>query len=74
MVTEHHAGVLGHRGHRNPERGDVLGHDDPLLGGVDWAHRDPFDRVIATTAMVEGLLLVTDDDAFSLLDGIRTLW
>lgn len=45
-----------------------------LGGGLDWAHRDPFDRVIAATAMVEGLTLVTDDRAFADLNGVRTFW
>lgn len=45
-----------------------------LGGGLDWIHRDPFDRAIAATAMVEGLQLVTDDDAFSHLNGVRTFW
>lgn len=45
-----------------------------LAGGLEWANRDPFDRVIAATAMVEGLTLVTDDAAFVDLNGIRTFW
>ena len=45
-----------------------------LGGGLDWINRDPFDRVIAATAMVEGLPLVTDDGAFLKLNGLRTFW
>ena len=46
-----------------------------LLGGrLEWINRDPFDRLLAATAMVEGLPLVTDDGAFVDLNGIRTFW
>jgi PIN domain nuclease of toxin-antitoxin system len=36
-------------------------------------HRDPFDRLIAATAMVEGLTLVTADEAFDLY-GLERHW
>lgn len=45
-----------------------------LAGGLDWPHRDPFDRVIAAQAIVGSLPLVTADPAFQTLSGIRTLW
>ena len=50
--------------------------DDHALvaGGLDWAHRDPFDRMLAAVAMVEGWILVTRDPAFGSLPGLRTLW
>jgi PIN domain nuclease of toxin-antitoxin system len=38
-----------------------------LAGSMAWAHRDPFDRLIAATAILEGLSLVSADTAF---DGI----
>ena len=48
---------------------DVL----PATGGVmhraaalDWAHRDPFDRIIVATALSRGLAVVSKDQA---LDG-----
>lgn len=31
---------------------------------MDWAHRDPFDRIIAATALTKGLTLVSADTAF----------
>jgi len=43
-------------------------------GGLEWAHRDPFDRVLAAQAMREGVTLVTKDRAFSALPGLSTLW
>lgn len=49
--------------------------DHAILGGVaSWAHRDPFDRVIAATAIVEGLTLVTADPVFRDFHGLRLLW
>ena len=31
---------------------------------LDWSHRDPFDRLICATALVEALVLISADDAF----------
>ena len=45
-----------------------------LAGSLDWAHRDPFDRMLAAQALLEGLPLVTRDPAFATLDGIRLVW
>ena len=43
-------------------------------GGLEWGHRDPFDRVLAAQAMREGVPLITKDPAFSGLPGISTIW
>lgn len=45
-----------------------------LAGGLDWSHRDPFDRMLAAQAMVEGCPLVTQDSAFRDLPGVRIVW
>ncbi len=45
-----------------------------LSGGLDWEHRDPFDRMLAAQAMIESMTLITDDSAFQGLPGLRTLW
>ncbi|MFT3861434.1 type II toxin-antitoxin system VapC family toxin [Micropruina sp.] len=45
-----------------------------LSGNLDWAHRDPFDRMLAAQAMIESMTLITDDAAFRGLPGLRTLW
>lgn len=45
-----------------------------LSGSLVWSHRDPFDRMLAAQAMIESLTLITDDDAFKTIRGIRTLW
>lgn len=45
-----------------------------LAGRLDWAHRDPFDRMLAAQAMVESMPLISKDAAFDTLSGIRTIW
>lgn len=45
-----------------------------LAGKLEWAHRDPFDRMLAAQAMVESLTLVTNDPAFTGLPGLATTW
>jgi PIN domain nuclease of toxin-antitoxin system len=37
-------------------------------------HRDPFDRMLAAQAMVEGVPLLTDDPAFAAFPELETLW
>lgn len=37
-------------------------------GGMDWSHRDPFDRMIAATAIELACPVVSKDSAF---DGLR---
>jgi PIN domain nuclease of toxin-antitoxin system len=43
-------------------------------GQLDWDHRDPFDRTLAAQAMVEGLILVTDDEDLQAFGPVTTLW
>ena len=45
-----------------------------LAGSLQWAHRDPFDRMLAAQAMVESLTLVSNDLAFAGLSGLATTW
>lgn len=40
---------------------------------MDWQHRDPFDRLIAVTAMAEGLPLLSADTVFDELSS-RDRW
>ena len=40
---------------------------------LDWAHRDPFDRMIAALARRQRLPLVSSDRAFDWL-GIERIW
>ena len=52
----------------------ITGEHALLAGSLDWAHRDPFDRMLAAQALNEGLPLMTRDPAFASLDGIRRIW
>ncbi len=45
-----------------------------LAGGLDWEHRDPFDRMLAAQAMIESLTLITADEAFRGIAGLRLVW
>ena len=45
-----------------------------LAGRLDWDHRDPFDRMLAAQAMVESLVIITGDPAFTGCPGVPTLW
>jgi PIN domain nuclease of toxin-antitoxin system len=45
-----------------------------LAGGMDWEHRDPFDRILAAQAIMEGALLVSKDVAFDSAPGVRRIW
>jgi PIN domain nuclease of toxin-antitoxin system len=42
-------------------------------GRLPGAHRDPFDRMLAAQARLEGLTLVSADPAFRTL-GVATIW
>ena len=38
-----------------------------LAATLEWAHRDPFDRIIGSTAITEGLTLISADTSFDAL-------
>ena len=42
-------------------------------GSLAWAHRDPFDRILAAQATLDRLVLVSRDPAFADLP-VSTLW
>jgi PIN domain nuclease of toxin-antitoxin system len=42
-------------------------------GLLDWPHRDPFDRIIAATAVVLDLTLISADPVFDALP-LRRVW
>ncbi len=54
-----------------PTRGHV--EHGLLAGGFDADHRDPFDRIIAAQAIIEGAQLVTADPAMRAF-GADILW
>lgn len=43
-------------------------------GTFEVEHRDPFDRMLAAQALLEGLTLVTTDPAFAVFPELTTLW
>jgi len=45
-----------------------------FAGEFEWAHRDPFDRLLASQAVIDRLTLVTNDSAFQTLSWITVLW
>jgi PIN domain nuclease of toxin-antitoxin system len=44
-----------------------------LAGRLTTTHRDPFDRMLAAQAMLEGLPIVSNDEALDLF-GITRVW
>lgn len=44
-----------------------------LAGSLEWAHRDPFDRMLAAQALVGNLTLVTADPVFADVIGLQRL-
>ena len=45
-----------------------------LAGTLAWPHRDPFDRILAATALVHGWVLISADPVFDSLIGLRRVW
>ena len=43
-------------------------------GEMKWKHRDPFDRLLASQAVCNDLVLLTCDPAFSVLAGVKVYW
>ncbi|MGH3445520.1 MAG: PIN domain-containing protein [Nocardioidaceae bacterium] len=44
-----------------------------IAGTMSWAHRDPFDRMLAAQSLIENAILVTTDAALAELPGLRVL-
>ncbi|MEM9289128.1 MAG: type II toxin-antitoxin system VapC family toxin [Pseudomonadota bacterium] len=47
-----------------------------LAGGVQWEHRDPFDRIIIATSVLENVALVSKDATLDSHpdEGFRRVW
>ncbi|MDB5664571.1 MAG: domain nuclease [Cypionkella sp.] len=43
-------------------------------GLLDWDHRDPFDRILAATALAGGMDFISADTAFDTIPGLRRIW
>jgi PIN domain nuclease of toxin-antitoxin system len=50
---------------------DITGEVSQRAGALDWSHRDPFDRLIAATAIELQVPLISADAAFDPLAGRR---
>ncbi len=48
--------------------------DAERAGGLDWIHRDPFDRMLAAQCLNRSLTLVTADAKLRARDDIPILW
>jgi PIN domain nuclease of toxin-antitoxin system len=42
--------------------------------GLDWAHRDPADRVIVATALTKDLPILSKDEAIRSYGGVSCIW
>ena len=45
-----------------------------LAGSLEWAHRDPFDRLLVAQSLLENVTLVTSDSQMSTISGLRRRW
>ncbi|MDR0853484.1 MAG: type II toxin-antitoxin system VapC family toxin [Clostridiales Family XIII bacterium] len=40
----------------------------------EWAHRDPFDRILVSQASIEDMPIITNDAEIASLNWIETIW
>jgi len=45
-----------------------------VAGTLDWAHPDPFDRMLVAQAQIEGLTLVHGDEVIAAFKRVPQLW
>lgn len=43
-------------------------------GQLEWTHRDPFDRMLASQAIVDSMVIITADQAFHDLPLVEAFW
>ncbi|WP_170153110.1 type II toxin-antitoxin system VapC family toxin [Roseiarcus fermentans] len=53
---------------------DTSAADAETAGGLDWAHRDPFDRMLVAQCLDHTLTLVTADSRLRTRDDIAVVW
>ncbi|MCU1477382.1 MAG: hypothetical protein JWQ64_2075 [Subtercola sp.] len=63
-----------HMAHLRARELPITGEHSLFAGQLEWAHRDPFDRMLAAQAIIENAVLVSADGAFASLGGLRTAW
>ena len=49
-------------------------HHTHFAGIFKWSHRDPFDRLLASQALIENLTLLTNDPVFNTIPDIDVSW
>jgi PIN domain nuclease of toxin-antitoxin system len=52
----------------------VVAADGETAGGLDWGHKDPFDKLLVAQAMRLGAVLVTADAAVRAFGGVGVFW
>lgn len=52
----------------------ISAHHALLAGSLVWPHRDPFDRLLAAQAIIEGIPLVTNDPLLRAFEPVTTHW
>jgi PIN domain nuclease of toxin-antitoxin system len=45
-----------------------------LAGSLTWHHKDPFDRMLAAQALVEGLSMASADEVFDSIPTLQRVW
>jgi len=70
-VAENYFDILRHFG---TDELPVSAKHAHFAGQFEWAHRDPFDRLLAAQAHTENLTLITNDAVFPSLPWITLLW
>jgi len=48
--------------------------DGELAGALDWAHKDPFDKLLVAQAMRVGAVFLTADTAVRAFGGVGVFW
>ena len=67
-------GYAGHLQRLGATELPVTSHHALTAGLLNWHHRDPFDRMIATQCMLESFPLVTGDAAIAAFAGLHVMW
>jgi PIN domain nuclease of toxin-antitoxin system len=68
------AAYAAHLARLRAEELPIRGAHALLAGGFTVDYRDPFDRMLAAQAILEGLPLLTNDPAFSAFANLETIW
>src|ERR1700737_3039178 len=68
------AGFAAHLATLRAEELPIRSNHALLAGSFGVEHRDPFDRMLAAQAVVEGIPLLTNDSAFAAFPALKVLW